>query len=165
MKFITVSVITALTSLASVAAFATPVGTYQCGAKKISVTQADDTYVVQIAYVATDITTHKSHTVHITSEPVTLKSAADIFAAQESMAGKALKALTALPDASAAFSGFHYPNGQMYVTSEGDTNEEGYFFAASPSLLQGEANAEASEIFWSYFENPKVAGGVCTRLN
>lgn len=164
MKLILTLSFALLTSMASRLALAAPIATYQCGAKQVTVSKDGDSYMIQIVYVATDVKTAKQHKVHIASEPITFQAAGETFSAEQSMAGKALKTLTALPEGSVAFAGFHFPNGKMYVIEEGDTNEQGYFFAASPDLLAGAATADASEIFWSYFDDAKVAGGNCSRL-
>ncbi|MGZ3693147.1 MAG: hypothetical protein ACXWQO_02935 [Bdellovibrionota bacterium] len=62
------------------------------------------------------------------------------------------------------FKGFHYPNGDMYIAAENDTNEEGYNFYAPPAMLEGAKHVKVSDVIWSEFRNgDKASSYSCTR--
>ncbi len=159
-----------LISSFSAAAIATPttLATYQCATGSTStvrVLKDDNAYTVAITYTSVDPKTQAKHVVNIMSAPDTIEKAAQTFGADLSVAYDALPFLTQLPPESVAFTGFHYPNGEMYVITEGDSNEEGYVFSADKALLNGGETAETAELFWSEFHAPEVSKATCTRLN
>lgn len=161
------TLITFLISTLSLAAFASPsvIATYKCGVESnstVRVLKDDKTYSIAISYPVAD------HLVNIMSQPFSIKDANAIFAADESesLTTQALTSLTDLPDDSVAFTGFHYPkSGKSYIVAEGDSNEEGFIFAADQALLNGATTAHAAKLYWSEFHATQVSKFDCTRVH
>ena len=49
------------------------------------------------------------------------------------------------------FFGFHYANGQMYVSEEGDTNEQGFTLSLDQSAILGSKTAKIALNYWIDF--------------
>jgi len=134
---------------------------YRCGEATLKVLSQGDKYTIAISSPAAD---GSHHVVNISSEASTIENAEAAFGGGDTTVDDNTSSESNLPKGSIAFMGFHYPNGDMYVTAEGDTNEEGYTFAAEKSLLRGAKNVKVADLFWSDFSDTNVTNYECVRI-
>jgi hypothetical protein len=132
---------------------------YDCGTTQLTVRFNDGKYSVRQSY-KTEIK-GKNHVVTIDSTEESLKALEGQFQDSDLSVDDNVGLETGLPASSIAFTGFHYPHGQMYVTAEGDTNEEGYTLAVEHGLIEGAAIVQAGEVFWSDFSESDVHKLTC----
>ncbi len=59
--------------------------------------------------------------------------------------------------------GFAYPNGDMYVMAEGDTNEEGFTFVIDSAAFKNAKKVKAATAFWSDWHNTEIEILDCVR--
>ncbi|MGZ3691762.1 MAG: hypothetical protein ACXVAX_09670 [Pseudobdellovibrio sp.] len=135
--------------------------TYQCGSAILKVLKQDDKFIIKMSSPAAD---GSNHIVNIASKAETLETAKAAFGGGDTTVDDNTDSESKLPKGSVSFMGFHYPNGDMYVTAEDDTNEEGYTFAAESSLLSGAQIVKVADLFWSDFSATDVTNYDCARL-
>jgi hypothetical protein len=144
------SIVTVLTAFVSVSAFASNkanLAKYDCGRSQITVSSEDGNFSLRQTY--STLTNGKKHVVTIDSAKASLKDLEQQFQGSDMTVDDDTQKEAGLPNGSLAFIGFHYPNGEMYVTAEGDTNEEGYTFAVERGLLEEAKMIRASQVFWN----------------
>ncbi len=62
------------------------------------------------------------------------------------------------------FASFAYPSGSMYVSAEGDTNEEGFTFVIQEEMLKGAKNVKVATMYWSDFSATDIDNFGCARV-
>jgi hypothetical protein len=120
---------------------------YDCGQSRITVSSEDGSFSIRQTY--STLTNGKKHVVTIDSAKANLKDLEEQFQGNDMTVDDDTQKETGLPNGSLAFIGFHFPNGEMYVTAEGDTNEEGYTFAVERGILEGAKTIQAAQVFWN----------------
>lgn len=140
---------------------ATDLFVYQCGAKTVVVKNDGDKYAIKMAFLSE---TTKNHKINIASEIATIDQLKQVFSEDQTVDENGYQQSTGLPQGSLAFTGFHYSKGDMYVTAEGETNEEGFTFAIESEALKGQATVKATDIFWSDFSDLQVVSYSCSRI-
>ena len=136
--------------------------TYSCQQGTLVVQKYGNKYAVRLAYKTS--TNGKVHATTIDSEPATAIALTDAFVGGDTMVDDETSSESGLPKGSLAFTGFHYPNGDMFVTAEGETNEEGYTLAIEKGLLEGARTVRAADIFWNDRSDSQVSQYTCTRV-
>jgi hypothetical protein len=149
-------VITLIAGIASTAKAET-LYTYKCGPTTVALKVKDDSYALRLSYPAEK----DGHTVVITSDYKPVELLKEMFNGGDESVDDETQTETGLPSGSLAFSGFHYANGDMYITAEGETNEEGYTFAIEKEILSGKAKVKAAGIFWSEWHDSQVSKASC----
>jgi hypothetical protein len=154
-----------LMSLMSASAFAdtkTVLAKYDCGNIQITVGEQDGKYSVRQTYSA--VSNGKKHVVTIDSAEASLKDLEETFQGGDLAVDDNTQKATGLSKGSLAFTGFHYPKGEMYVTAEGETNEEGYTLAVESGLLAGAETVQAASVFWSDWHDSDVQRFTCKQI-
>lgn len=136
--------------------------TYSCQHATLVVQKYGNKYAVQMSYKTSS--NGKNHAINIQSEPATVKALTEAFSGGDTMVDDETQSESGLPKGSLAFTGFHYPNGDMYVTAEGETNEEGYTLAIEKGLLVGARLVQSVDIFWNDRSDSQVAHYQCVRV-
>lgn len=135
-------------------ATAAPLYTYKCGNSKVTVNKEANKYFLQITYSYTD-KNGRNHVINILNDAASLP---DLLVVDDTLQSESLA------PGSLAFLGFHYPNGQMYVSAEGETNEEGYIFGAEMGLIEGANTVRVTDVFWHDRTSDDVTNYSCTRI-
>jgi hypothetical protein len=132
---------------------------YECDGTKLSIIKNGENYTAHLSFPS-------NRTAH---QIINISSRSENFLAltQSFNDGFSVKddgtPLSQLPKGSIAFSGFHYSLGEMYVSAEDETNEEGFLFEINQEALTGADTVHATEIYWSDRSDSDVNELDCVR--
>jgi hypothetical protein len=130
--------------------------TYSCDKAELTLRKTGQQYAVRLVYQKSE-----THTVTITSNSATVKNLKYMFQGGDLSVDDETQSESSLPSGSLAFTGFHYSDGEMYVSEEEETNEAGYTLAIESGILKGQSVVQASDIFWSDWRESDVRNYTC----